>query len=75
MTGSAALVMTLGSIPFVSDLVLSGFDVAAIERREPLSQALACFFAAYLAAVSSLSHLSLFILSEALTGVTARRTS
>lgn len=54
LTGIAAAVMTVGSVPFMLDWVTSGFDVSRIQRREPLAQALACFFVAYLGTVSLL---------------------
>lgn len=51
LTGFSALVMTLGSLPYLVDLVLAKGDVARVARRESLSQALSTFFVAYLCCV------------------------
>lgn len=53
ITACASLVMTLGALPFLYDLLSSGFDVAAVGRRDAYSQGLCAFFIAYLVAVSS----------------------
>ncbi|KAL8279361.1 hypothetical protein RQP46_008173 [Phenoliferia psychrophenolica] len=48
LTAVSSLVMTLCSLPFVSDFVRHGGDVAKIERREDLARATGSFFVAYL---------------------------
>ncbi|ORY88299.1 hypothetical protein BCR35DRAFT_301829 [Leucosporidium creatinivorum] len=48
LTGTAALIMTLGSIPFTWDLLKSGLDVAKVQQRSYVSQGLVAFFMAYL---------------------------
>lgn len=51
LTSASSLVMTLGALPFVYDLVTSGWDVARVQRRAELAQGLSAFFVAYLVAV------------------------
>jgi hypothetical protein len=51
ITSCSSLVMTLGALPFLYDLLASGFDVAAVGRRDVYAQGLCAFFIAYLVAV------------------------
>ena len=53
LTGVAAFVMTVGSVPFVWDLVRSGMDVGAVKPRPMISTGLVAFFLAYLQLVST----------------------
>lgn len=53
VTAISSLGMTVASIPFVLDLLLSGGNVASVQRREILSQTLTSSFMGYLLCVSS----------------------
>lgn len=48
LTTFSSLVMTLASLPFVADFVLSGGDVGSVQRREALARGVTAFFVAYL---------------------------
>lgn len=48
ITATSSAVMTVGSVPFVWDLVCALGDVAMVRRREWLSEGLTSFFLAYL---------------------------
>ncbi|KAM0786864.1 hypothetical protein ACM66B_002289 [Microbotryomycetes sp. NB124-2] len=48
LTGTAALVSSICSTPFLFDLVSSGLDVAQVKERSNLSRAVVMFFMAYL---------------------------
>lgn len=52
ITATSSAVMTVGSVPFVWDLVCALGDVAMVRRREWLSEGLTSFFLAYLLVVS-----------------------
>jgi len=48
VTACSSFVMTFASLPFLWDLVVGGWDVALVGRRDQLAQALVSFFVAYL---------------------------
>ncbi|SCV69569.1 BQ2448_2589 [Microbotryum intermedium] len=47
-TGTAALIMTVASIPFNYDLLRHGLDPRHVHRREAMARAVVAFFVAYL---------------------------
>ncbi|SCZ97102.1 BZ3500_MvSof-1268-A1-R1_Chr4-2g06991 [Microbotryum saponariae] len=53
LTGTAAFIMTIASIPFNYDLLRRGLDPRYVQRREALARAVVAFFVAYLNTVSS----------------------
>ncbi|SGY77292.1 BQ5605_C005g03597 [Microbotryum silenes-dioicae] len=53
LTGTAAFIMTIASIPFNYDLLRHGLDPRYVQRREALARAVVAFFVAYLNTVSS----------------------
>ncbi|KDE03932.1 hypothetical protein MVLG_05624 [Microbotryum lychnidis-dioicae p1A1 Lamole] len=48
LTGTAAFIMTIASIPFNYDLLRHGLDPRYVQRREALARAVVAFFVAYL---------------------------
>lgn len=74
LTGTVALGMSVGSLPFTWDLLSSGLDVAKVQQRSAVSQGLVAFFMAYLNLVSR--RLDYSSSNSELTGSrTTRRTS